>query len=390
VLTSGRGFADPTVRYAAAETLDGVQVRRLAWGSLGKETLGARAIGGALFLIQAVVRGLITSRPKAILITTSPPMAPIAGLLLARLRRAPLTLWLMDLNPDQAIMTGVVKPGSISARLLELANRTSARATDALVVLDSFMADRIDERWNIGKRLIILPPLALTEDIVPVPHDDNPFRKRHGLTGKRVLMFSGNMSLVHPLNTVLQAAASPTILADDRLVFVFIGDGSQRATIEAAMRRDRLQNVLLLPYQPLSELQFSLSAADVHLVSMGQAMVGIVHPSKIYGAMAARRPVVYLGPQQSPIGAIVTRFDIGWHVEHGDMPGMISALRDITDASEENLAAKGRRARETLDNHFSQNGILNRFCAVLEGGIGNGVELGMELTSARSCTRRGQ
>src|SRR6185436_8714331 len=165
VLTSGRGFADPTVRYAAAETLDGVQVRRLAWGSLGKETLGARAIGGALFLIQAVVRGLITSRPKAILITTSPPMAPIAGLLLARLRRAPLTLWLMDLNPDQAIMTGVVKPGSISARLLELANRTSARATDALVVLDSFMADRIDERWNIGKRLIILPPLALTEDI---------------------------------------------------------------------------------------------------------------------------------------------------------------------------------------------------------------------------------
>lgn len=367
VLASARGYADPSRRYPARETLDGVEVRRVAIGSLGKGSLGSRSVGALLFLAQAFVRGLFGPRPTQVLVSTSPPMAPLFGMLLARLRRAPHTFWLMDLNPDQAIATGAVSPRALPARLLERANRAAARSSRAVVALDEFMAARVRERWQLDGRLAVLPPWPLEEHVVPVPHAENPFRTRHGLQGKRVVMYSGNLSPVHPIDTILQAARA---LRDDaRLAFVFIGDGGARAAVADAIRRDRLGNAQLLPYQPLAELRYSLSAADVHLVSMGANMVGIVHPCKVYGAMAAARPLLYLGPRRSHVGELVEKIDIGWHVDHGDVAGAVAALREIAAAPDEALAARGARARAALSAELSQQRLLASFCDVLERGV---------------------
>jgi putative colanic acid biosynthesis glycosyltransferase WcaI len=366
VITSARGYADPSRRYAGRETLDGVDVRRVAAGSLGKGSLGTRSVGGLLFLAQAFLRGLSGRRPTQVLVSTSPPMAPLFGMLLARLRRAPHTFWLMDLNPDQAIATGAVSAGALPARLLERANRAAARRSRAVVALDDFMAARVRERWRLDGRLTVIPPWPLEDHVAPVPHAENPFRTRHGLQGKRVIMYSGNLSPVHPIDTILQAAAA---LRDDaRLAFVFIGDGGQRAAVEEAIRRDRLERVLLLPYQPLAEIRYSLSAADTHLVSMGADMVGIVHPCKVYGAMAAARPVLYLGPRRSHVGELLERFDVGWQVEHGDVDGAVAVLREIAGAPAEALAAPGARARAAVTAELSQARLLAAFCDVLERG----------------------
>jgi colanic acid biosynthesis glycosyl transferase WcaI len=370
VLTSARGYADAARRYPARQTLDGVDVHRVALGSLGKGSLATRSAGGMLFLAQAFLRGLFGPRPAQVLVSTSPPMAPLVGLLLARLRGAPCTFWLMDLNPDQAIATGAVSPRALSARLLERANRAAARGSRAVVALDPFMAARVRERWPVDGRLAVLPPWPLEDHIAPVPHAENPFRTRHGLQGKRVVMYSGNLSPVHPIDTILQAARA--LRDEPRLAFVFIGEGGARAAVEEAIRRDRLEHALLLPYQPLAELRYSLSAADVHLVSMGANMVGIVHPCKVYGAMAAARPILYLGPRRSHVGELVETIDIGWHVEHGDVTAMVAALREIAQAPDEALAARGARARAALGAELSQQRLLAAFCDVLERGVADG------------------
>ncbi len=228
------------------------------------------------------------------------------------------------------------------------------------------MAARVRERWRLDGRLAVIPPWPLEDHVVPVPHAENPFRTRHGLQGKRVIMYSGNLSPVHPVDTILQAARA--LREDERLVFVFIGEGGQRAAVEEAIRRDRLERVLLLPYQPLAEIRYSLSAADAHLVSMGADMVGIVHPCKVYGAMAAARPVLYLGPRRSHVGELLARHDIGWQVEHGDVDGAVAVLREIAGAPSEALDARGTRARAAVTAELSQSRLLAAFCDVLERG----------------------
>lgn len=367
VLTSARGFADPSRYYVSREIRDGVEVVRLAGAAFGKSSLATRSAGGLLFLSLALVRALLGPRPSAVLASTSPPMAPIFGRSIALLRRAPLVLWLMDLNPDQAIVTGALSPAALSVRLLERGNRRAARASRWVVVLDRFMAERIAGRWVDPAKLAVLPPWPHEDHIAPVAHAENPFRKRHDLDGRRVVMYSGNLSPVHPLDTILQAARE--LLDDPRLLFLFVGDGGQRGRVEEAVRRDGLANVRLLPYQPLEELRYSLSAADVHLVVMGATMVGIVHPCKVYGAMAAARPILYLGPERSHIGELVGKLDIGWQIDHGDVAGAVKVLREIAALPEAALHECGARARQALAGELSQERLVSQLCDLIEGEI---------------------
>ncbi|MEM9253562.1 MAG: glycosyltransferase family 4 protein, partial [Planctomycetota bacterium] len=277
VYASANGYDDPSRKYPRRETLDGVDIRRLPFSSLGKKSIAARLAGGGVFLLQAFLHALFTARLAGILVSTSPPHAPLAAIALSRLRRAPLTFWAMDINPDQMIAMGKTAATSMPARLFDWMYRMTLRRAAAVVALDRFMAERLERKVGadaLADKMHILPPWSHDDHLEPVPHDDNPFRHEHGLDGKLVVMYSGNISPAHPLDTVLEAAER--LRDEDGLVFLFIGGGLQKEKIEAWAKEKDLANVRTLPYQPLDRIKYSLSAADVHLVSMGEAMVGIV------------------------------------------------------------------------------------------------------------------
>ncbi len=369
VYTSGRGYEDPSRRYPRREVVDGVEVRRLPLASFGKTSLATRAAGGLSFLAQAILRGLFVRRLSGVLVTTSPPMGSLAGLVLRRLRGAALTFWVMDVNPDQAVVTGRVRSDSLGARLLERSNRAAARASRRVVFLDRFMADRVGRRWGAGERGAVLPPWPHDDHLEAVPHGENPFRRRLGLPGdsgsERVLMYSGNMSLVHPLTTVLEAARE--LDGTPGLSFLFVGGGAGKREVEDFVARHRLGNVRVLPYQPLAELRLSLSAADVHLVTMGDDMVGIVHPSKVYGALRVARPVLFVGPAESHVGEILRASGAGWQVAQGDVAALVARAREIASMPAGELERRGRLAAEEIEARFSKALLCGRFCDLVEG-----------------------
>lgn len=367
VLSSARGYDDPSVRYPARELIDGVRIRRFALSSLGKSSILARVIGGTVFLIQATIHALFLRRASCILVSTSPPLAPLAGIVLQLAKRVPLKFWAMDINPDQLVVLGKASERSLSARLLDGVNRMLLRRASDVVALDRFMLARLDHKARIAHKAAVIAPWPHIDRIdEALPHERNPFRGMHGLSGKFVIMYSGNISPSHPLTTLLEAA----LLLRDRedLVFLFIGGGLGRAEIERFVARHELPSIRLLPYQPLSELRYSLSAADVHLVVMGDEMVGIVHPCKIYGAMAVGRPVLFLGPRPCHISDILEQHDIGWQVTHGDVPGTERTVRRIVASDPRILGEMGRRAQQVIGEHFSREALCSKFCDVLERG----------------------
>ena len=110
----------------------------------------------------------------------------------------------------------------------------------------------------------------------------------------------------------------------------------------------------------------SRTTADVHVVTIGPAVVGIVHPCKIYGAMAVGRPILSFGPRRSHVGDIVSR-GIGWHLEHGDVEGAVAALRTIADLPLETLDAMGTRAQALLHERFDSRASRTRVCDIIAG-----------------------
>jgi colanic acid biosynthesis glycosyl transferase WcaI len=360
VFTADRGYDDPEQRYPARETIDGVEVVRLPFSSLGKGSIALRLVGGMLFALQALVRGLFVDRIDAVVVSTAPPMGPVSALLLSALRRAPIKFWVMDLNPDQLVALRVVEPDSMVARGFDVLNRMVLRRASDVVVLDPQMARRVLNKRDVSDKLQVIPPWS-HEALATVEHENNPFRQQHGLEGKFVIMYSGNHSPSHPLSTILAAAERLTDEPD--LVFLFVGGGLGKLEVEAS----KSPNVRSLPYQPLDRLTYSLSAADVHLVAMGPDMVGIVHPSKVYGAMAIGRPILLLGPPGGgPVGEVIDQHSIGWQVQHGDVDGAVGIIREMLNTDPAQLRRMGARARKVIDQDLSKAALCGKLCDVLE------------------------
>jgi glycosyltransferase involved in cell wall biosynthesis len=269
----------------------------------------------------------------------------------------------MDLNPDQLVALGVIRETSLVARVFDWLNRLVLRRASDVVVLDRFMAARVNRKLDVSAKLTVIPPWPHEDHLEAIDHRENPFRRRHGLDGKLVVMYSGNHGPSNPIATLLQAAKRLGDLPE--MVFLFVGGGIGKKEVDEAAG----PSIRSLPYQPLHELRYSLSAADVHLVTVGDSVVGIVHPSKVYGALAVARPVLLLGPEQSHVGELVAENDIGWRVSHGDVDGAEQVLRRIARTPAAELAAKGARAKALVSNRLSKAELCGRFCDIIERGV---------------------
>ena len=360
VYTANRDYADPSVRFRDRETLRGVDVCRLRLSSFGKRSMAARLAGGLAFLVQAVFRALLLPRVDIVLVSTSPPMAGFAGAALALLRGARLVWWVMDLNPDQAVAQGIAKPGSWVVRVYDWMNRTVLRRADAVIAMDRFMADRLNRKHPIGRRMHVIPPWPHAGEETTAGRFGKAFRREHGIDDKFVVMYSGNHAAANPLRTVIEAAVA--MQQDPGFAFVFIGSGTGKKDVEDA----RASNILSLPYQPFETLPESLGAADLHVVTMGDDMIGIVHPCKIYGAIAASRPILFIGPDECHVTDLLSRASIGWHIGHGDVDGAVDAIRQASALTREALDEMGLRAALLASDQFSRARLCAQFCDVVE------------------------
>ena len=365
VWTAAQGYEDPSVRYPRRELRAGVQVSRLPWSSFGKGSIAVRLMAQLFFMVQAMLRALVTPGPMAILVSTSPPFAGFGGCVLSVLRRVPLVWWVMDINPDQMVTSGRLSARSLVARMFDWMNRRTLMQARDVIVLDRFMRDRILQKAPVEAKLHVVPPWPHDNVLADIPHDSNPFRRQHRLTESFVVMYSGNHGYSTPLDTLLEAAKR--LRGESRLKFVFIGGGVVKKEIDAMVAREAPPNILSLPYQPLADIRYSLSAADVHVVSIANEGVGIVHPCKVYGALAIGRPVIALAPAASYAADILDQHRVGWLIEHGEVDRLVALLKELLTMPGTALATMGQAAKEAVRECYSRDRLLGRVCDIVEG-----------------------
>jgi len=363
VITANRGYDDPSILYPSYEKLNGVEVIRLGWSSFGKKSYISRIIGQFSFTLQGLAKGLLGFRPDAILVSTIPPLGILAAHITARMRRSSLIYWVMDINPDEAIAIKLVLPGSLSARLMEFINKIVLRSARTVITLDSQMARRLESKTRLHQRVIIIPPWA-HEDIIQQSNlAGRKFRKEYGLENKFIVMYSGNHSWVHPLDTILDAAKSLVHRTD--IIFLFIGGGVEKNKVEKAIKIGA-PNIFSLPYQSFDNIGESLAAADVHLVVMGDAMIGIVHPCKVYGAMAVSRPILAIAPDSSYISEIMEKVTIGFRLRHGDVSGVAQSILTLVNMEEKERSHLGENAARLIQDQYNQTTQRNRLVDIIE------------------------
>ena len=366
-LTANRGYDNPNEKFLAREDRNGIQIQRLPLSSFGKVSIPLRILAQLSFLVQCILRGLFARKLTDLLVSTSPPMAAITAVIIGFFRPTlKVHYWVMDINPDQAVAIGTFSPKHPLVKALDWLNRRILKRADSIIVLDRFMQARLERKLkppaeDLRSPIQVIPPWPMDDYLETVAHSDNSFRKKQGWEDKFVVMHSGNHSLVHPLGTILDAADA--LKGDPRFVFVFIGGGKGKDIVDARLREQSSAagNIISLPYQPLDQIRYSLSAADLHIVSLGDEMSGIVHPCKIYGVLRVGRPVLTLGPEESYLSDITGENEVGWSIRHGDVDSAVAALKKAADQTHKEREGMGLRAQRITTKKFSREKILNKF-----------------------------
>ena len=320
VITSDRGYDDPAVRFKRRERWKGIEIIRIPSLAFGKNGRWRRVFNFGSFMLVCSLRLLTLRRFDLTIALTSPPLISFLAALFVKIKGGRFCFWVMDLNPDEAIAAGWLEEDSVTSRLLQRMLRYSFSVATQTIVLDRFMQKRVMAKGVDAERITIVPPWSHDDAVEYSETGREAFRRRHGLSDKFVVMYSGNHSPCHPLDTLLGAARK--LEAQPEIVFCFVGGGSEQVKV----RESGITNVKCLPYQPLDELSSSLSAADLHAVVMGDEFVGIVHPCKVYNILAVGAPALYIGPEPSHVTDIASQHGTFFRARHGDVDAVVAAI----------------------------------------------------------------
>ncbi len=345
------GYAPDAAGEAPPVRIVRVKALPFARGKLG------RVLSYGSFYLGATIAGMRLPRPDLVLTLTTPPLISLLGTLLQRLRGSRHFIWEMDMYPDVAIDLGTFRAGGLLDRMVGALADFSRQRADGVIALGECMRQRLIGRGVDAAKIAVAENWADGSAIQPLqrPGRSNDARDL-------VVLYSGNLGLAHDLDTVTGAMLE--LRQDDRVHFVFAGSGGRRAELERFVTEHAIQSVAMRPYAPRASLSESLAVGDVGLVTQRDATCGSVVPSKVYGLLAAGRPIVFVGPADATPARLVRRFGCGWHISVGDTAGLADLLRRLAD-DREAVAEAGRRARQALETHFDLPLGVARICELL-------------------------
>ena len=364
VVTSRQLYENPRAALPPHELANGVSIHRVATAVRGRARLAGRALDYLSFHVAAGLALVkLLRRGDVVVAKTDPPLISIVVSHAARFRGALLVNWLQDLFPEVAsVLTANLIPKSLESQLAAARNRSLRRAA-MNVVLGDGMRDRVVSAGIDPTRVRIVPNWADTNSVVPQPTADSATRRRLGLAGRFVVGYSGNLGRAHEFETLIGAAH--LLRSDSRFAFLITGGGAKADAVRTSVQAQGLDSFFFQGYQPAEMLSDSLAAADVHFVSLLPALEGLIVPSKLYGIMAAGRPVVFVGDTASELARLVREQGCGIAVAVGDSEGLAAQLRALRD-DPARLESMGARARELALARYTKEHAVSDWLALLD------------------------
>jgi glycosyltransferase involved in cell wall biosynthesis len=361
----GRPSYDPTERrpwrFWQTESAGRAKILRVGSTDYSRLAMKRRVLNYLSYVALAIPRALFV-RCDVVLAMTDPPFEGIVGALVALLKGKRYVYNIRDMYPDMAVGGAIVAPGHL-ARIWERMHRWALRRATRVIVLGE------DMRARIIAKGVDPASIAIVRDGVEIPLPDAPkplldqeiIRTIRG-DSKFVLLHAGNLGFYGAWETLITAVHN---LEEEGVSLVFVGEGAQRGYVEALSRETK--NVRFLPFFPASMISSVLAAPDAHVITVKRGLEGVVVPSKVYGILAAGKPIVAVAPEETDAASLGAKFGFAVSADPDSPEKVAAAIRSLVmDGAK--LQSMGRAARAAAPD-YDRVKELQKFVKIIEEAV---------------------
>ena len=315
------------------------------------------------YFFNSIVAIMKSGKQDVIYTTSQPPvLGGVLGVIGKLFKRAKLIYNIQDFNPEQTEAVGYAKNKLIieSARFVD---KISCKFSNMVIVVGRDMQQTLKKRFNnknVPQNIVINN--WTNEKVIKPLEKENPkvieFKEKYGLEGKFIFMYSGNIGLFYDLENIIKVIGE--FKNNDEIVFAFIGDGAVKQQLVDYCNENDMKNVKFIPYQDKKDLIYSLNAADIHWVVNAKGIKGVSVPSKLYGIMAAGKPVLGVLDEGSEARLIVEECNCGVCIEPGNYKEISRNIEYILN-NKELIKSLGQNGRKYLEVNLTKDVSINKY-----------------------------
>ena len=345
------------------EILNGVNVYRVSLGNVkGREDNKTRFKGYVRFLRGAwrLARKLLRLRKFDIILTFhNPPFVGLLGALLAKKYKIRFVYIPYDIHPDVLVATGWRIP-KLFVWVWGGVNKMVFKVAEKVVVLSEGMKNTLVHGKKVPAEKIEIIPLWGKPELDATSSDNLIREELKVKDSELLLLYAGNMGILHPLDIIIEAAKR---LQGKSVKFLFIGDGAKRRYLMERVKNENIKQVSFLPFQPVGKFIQILASSDACLVTIGKGLENLALPSRIFTFMSAGKPIITIMNPEADVAKIIRENNCGWNVQTSDELAelILDLLKDPIE-----LKQKGKQARKTYLNQFRRDKLIKQYAQLLK------------------------
>jgi len=358
------------------ENINGVDVLRIRVPEFRKNFSPSRIINIVSYFISAIFATARVGHQDYVYTISQPPvLGGLLGVFGKVIKRAKFIYNIQDFNPEQVMAVSFTSNKFVLGTMMWL-DKLSCRFADKVIVVGRDMVETLKKRFPENTPDYVHINNWINEkEIVPL-QDDNAkvvaFKEKYGINGKFVIMYSGNIGLYYDLLEIEKIIKEFDASECSDVVFAFVGQGTVLEEMKAYQEKEKLKNIVFIPYQNKEDLVYSLNAGDVHFVVNAKGIKGVSVPSKLYGVMAAGKPVLGILEEGSEARLIVEEAQCGVVADPGDYDAIRKVIRYFIDnrvqeaadqktSANDNLYKMGMLGRRFLDEHLTRDVSIQKY-----------------------------
>jgi glycosyltransferase involved in cell wall biosynthesis len=257
-------------------------------------------------------------RKADLFIVTNPPFAGLLPLFC----RNPFSILIYDVYPDVLVSYKFLSNHSFITKWWRKANQKVFKKALHIFTIAAGMKEVLSQ-YADKEKIKVVPLWADNRFLKTVPKEENLFIQQHQLQNKFLIIYSGNIGHSHSVEVLIEIAKKTT---DPEVMFVIIGEGDKHQHVDELIRKYQLNNCLLLPWQNVTMLPHSLSAADLGVVTLGAAAAGFSIPSKTFSLLSVGAPLLCIADKTSELAFLVNSTETGKCFAATDTSSMIEYI----------------------------------------------------------------